>query len=332
MTAIGASRSPIPELSGAQRTLGVQSAPEKVAAPVWLTRPEMGLCPCGCIGRRRKGSFVSKTIDSTADVARQAIFADEIASKPGLLQRLDPRTKLVGLVALLLVASLVHRVPVLVGLYLGTLVLAWASRVPVWLFVRRVWLFIPIFTAVVVVPATLNVVTPGTIVVPLGTWFGHELGMTRQGLLGAALIVSRVAVSVSLAVLVTFTTSWPQLLGALRSLRVPRMFVVVAAMAHRYIFYLLDAVTDLYLARRARTVKPENLESGRRFVGASAGVLFGKANHLTTEVHQAMVARGYRGDSRTLAPPAFTGVDLAAAGAVIAIAVGLWELGHVLGA
>ena len=33
---------------------------------------------------------------------------------------------------------------------------------------------------------------------------------------------------------------------------------------------------------------------------ASAGALFGKAHHLSEEVHQAMVARGYRGDARTL--------------------------------
>ena len=288
------------------------------------------MCPCGCIGRRRKGSFVSKTIAGTADVARQSIFADEMAAQPGLLQRLDPRTKLAGLVALLLVASLTHRVAILPGLYLATLVLAWASRVPVWLFVQRVWLFIPIFTALVVLPATLNVITPGAIVVPLGTWFGHEVGLTRQGLMGAALLIIRVAVSVSLAVLVTFTTSWPQLLAALRSLRVPRMFVTAAAMAHRYIFSLLDSVTDMYQARRARTVKPENLESSRRFVGASAGALFGKASHLTTEVHQAMVARGYRGEIRTLAPPALRRIDAAAAVVVVGVALAVWEAGHVL--
>ena len=131
------------------------------------------------------------------------------------------------------------------------------------MFVRRVWLFVPLFTAVVVLPATLNLVTPGHVVVSFGTWFGHPVGMTGQGLRGAALITSRVAVSVSLAVLVTLTTGWPRLLAGLRSLRVPRLFVTVAAMAHRYIFYLLDSVTDLYTARRARTVNPDSHRSSR---------------------------------------------------------------------
>ena len=106
--------------------------------------------------------------------------------------------------------------------------------------------------------------------------------------------------------LVTLTTSWPRLLTGLRGLHVPRLFVTVAAMAHRYIFHLLDIVSDVYVARRARTVKPDSAVGVRRFVGASAGVLFGKATHLTGEVHQAMVARGYVGEAHALDAPAFT--------------------------
>ena len=54
---------------------------------------------------------------------------------------------------------------------------------------KRVWLFIPIFTGIIVLPATLNVITPGEVVVPLP--FG--LGLTRQGLTAAAIITIRVA-------------------------------------------------------------------------------------------------------------------------------------------
>ena len=40
--------------------------------------------------------------------------------------------------------------------------------------------------------------------------------------------------------------------------------------------------------------------SGRAFVAASAGALFGKTHALSEEVHMAMVSRGYTGDVRTL--------------------------------
>jgi cobalt ECF transporter T component CbiQ len=168
-------------------------------------------------------------------------------------------------------------------------------------FVKRVWLFIPIFTGIVVLPATLNLITPGTIVVPLGTWFGHEVGVTSEGVHGAAIIVVRVAVSISLVVLLTLTTPWTRLLSALRALFVPKIFILVLGMAYRYLFHLLGSVTDMYSARTSRTIDPDvGVASGRRFVAASAGALFGKAHALSDEVYLAMVARGYDGNARTL--------------------------------
>src|SRR5437588_11854408 len=98
------------------------------------------------------------------------------------------------MLGLLIAAALVRHVEVLAGLYAVTLVLAAASRLKLSFFMKRIWLFIPIFTGIVVLPATLNIVTKGHIVVPLGSWwFGRRIGMTGQGLLAAALIVSRVA-------------------------------------------------------------------------------------------------------------------------------------------
>ena len=33
------------------------------ATPAWLVQGEVALCPCGCIGKRKKGSFVEKTLN-----------------------------------------------------------------------------------------------------------------------------------------------------------------------------------------------------------------------------------------------------------------------------
>ncbi|HZQ28556.1 MAG TPA: cobalt ECF transporter T component CbiQ [Acidimicrobiales bacterium] len=273
------------------------------ATPAWLLQPELGLCPCGCIGKRRKGSFVEKTIGGGAALMRQALFSDDTASAHGLLQRVEPRVKLATVFGLLIAAALVRHVPVLLAMYAATLMLAVASGLSLSFFVKRVWLFIPIFTGIVVLPATFSFITPGHVVVPLGTWFGHHVGLTSQGLTAAALIVTRVAVSISLVVLLTLTTPWNRLLGALRALFVPRMFVLVLGMAYRYLFHLLTTVTDMYTARKARTVGTDvDVTSGRRFVAASAGALFGKSHALAEEVHMAMVSRGYTGEVRTLEP------------------------------
>jgi cobalt/nickel transport system permease protein len=280
----------------------------RVQTPDWLLQPEAGLCPCGCIGKRRKGSFVAKTIAGAGGVLQAALFSEDVARTPGLLQRLDARAKVLALVGLLIAVGLVHHVSVLVVAYAGTIVLAAASRLPIGFFVKRVWLFIPIFTGVIVLPATLNVITPGEIVVPLP--FG--LGLTRQGLMAAAILTIRVATSISLVLLVTLTTPWARLLSALRALGVPRLFVLVIGMAYRYLFVLLTAVQDMYVARRSRAIAPErDPRGGRAFVGATAGALFGKANVLADEVHQAMTSRGYRGDARTLDRFRITALDIA---------------------
>ncbi|WP_432840089.1 cobalt ECF transporter T component CbiQ [Dactylosporangium sp. CA-092794] len=289
-------------------------------APGWLLEPEVGLCPCGCIGKRRKGSFVAKTLAGASGVLRQAIFSEDVAAGRGLLQRLDPRVKLVTMVGLLVVVALVHSLPLLVGAYLATVALAVASGLSLGFFIKRVWLFIPIFTGIVVLPATLSVVTPGDILLPLWHWHGHTQGVTEQGLHGAGLIVARVATSISLVVLLTLTTPWVRLLAALRALGVPKIFVLIIGMAYRYLFLLLDAVDDMYTARKARTLTAEagkrRVAEGRRFVAAGAGTLFGKAHQLSEEVHQAMTARGYSGNARTL-----SGFRLGAADAVWSVAV-----------
>lgn len=300
--------------------------------PDWLMRNDVGLCPCGCIGRRRRGRFVEKTIGGAANVARQAMFSDDVASRSGVLQAIDPRVKLGTLFGLLIAAALVRHIPVLIGMYLATLVLAITSGIRLGVFVKRVWLFIPLFTGVVVAPAALNFVTHGQIVVPLGTWFGHPAGLTRQGLDAGGLIVARVAVSISLVVLLTLSTRWNQLLGALQALFVPPMFIMVLAMSYRYVFHLLNGVTDMYTARTARTVtRDRDVATGRAFVAATGGALFGKAHALAEEVHQAMVSRGYTGDSRVMHQARVRAVDALWSAACAAAAIATLGVDHVLG-
>ncbi len=294
--------------------------------PEWLLQAEPGLCPCGCIGTRRRGSYLDKTVRAATGTLRAVLLNDDLARARGPLQRADPRAKLVAALVLLISVALVHRLGVLALAYAATLAGAAAARLPLGFFVKRVWLFVPLFTGVVVLPATLSIVTPGEIVVPL---FG-DVGLTRQGLTGAGLITLRVAISISLVLLVTLTTRWTDVLAGLRALRVPRAFVLVAGMSYRYLLVLLDVVSDLHEARRSRVLAPrERSRSGRRFVASSAGVLLARTHELAIEVHQAMVARGFRGEVRTLDPPRLAARDLALLAGAAVLAVLLTGAGRV---
>ena len=227
--------------------------------------------------------------------------------------------KLVSLLALVVVSVLVTHVVVLVALLALAVALAIALRIGVRLFAARAWLVVPLFTAVVALPAITNWVTRGDAIVTIwsgrapqfGPWHLPDmLAITAPGLLVAARLVLRVACAVSFAVLLTLTTRWNELLRALRVVGVPRMFVVVLGMAYRYVHLLVRTAQEMMVARRSRTVGSASAAENRRFLGAAVATLFGKSQSTSEQVYGAMVARGYRGEVHTLDRWRVTRLDL----------------------
>jgi len=106
----------------------------------------------------------------TANIER-AIFTEQHARSDGWLQRRDPRMKMIAALTAILAASLTASVVGLAILYGATLAAARASKVPFGFFVKRVWLGIPFFAGIVVVPAIFFV--PGPRVFDLGIGPAH---------------------------------------------------------------------------------------------------------------------------------------------------------------
>jgi cobalt/nickel transport system permease protein len=309
------------------------AADARPAVPQWLLQQDVAMCPCGCVGKRKKGGYVARTLEGGARLMQQVLFGEDVAGASGVLQRIDPRVKLASLLVLLVVAGLAHSMTILAVIYGLTLALAAVSALPVGFFIKRVWLFVPIFTGIMVLPAIFSVVTPGEVVLTLWHWNGTPQGITAQGVTAAARVVCRVAVSISLVVLLTLTTPWVRLLAALRGLGVPRIFILITGMAYRYVFLLLGSVTDMYQARQARTPgTPKHDAGARAFLGASVGALLGKSAQLSEEVHQAMVSRGYRGDAKNLERHRLRGLDIGYAALALVCAVVLLWGDHVLAA
>jgi cobalt/nickel transport system permease protein len=277
--------------------------------PSWLSEASPALCRCGCSGRRR-GNFIEKTLRDIVKLIEEAVFSEEVALRRGFLQQLDSRVKVITLMYLLVVINLCSQLPLLWGFYLALLAIAVISKLPLRQVVVRVWLVIPLFTGIMVLPSLLNWVRPGD---PL--WiiadFKHPLNIgiaslpstlaiTKQGLWGGVMLVSRVGISVSLAVVLTLSTRWMDFLRALRSFFVPRIFVVTLEMTYRYIFVLVTAMEEMFLARKARDAGRSAPKEQRRFVASAVGGLFGKSLQMSEEVYWAMTARGYTGEIRIM--------------------------------
>ncbi len=252
-------------------------------------------------------SFLDKTLLAVADLSEQTVFSEAFARRPGLLQSLDVRVKLLTFIFLLVVVSFLHHPGPLWLLCVLSVVLAVLSGIPALFFVKRAWLVVPLFTAAIALPALLNVVTPGE---PLWTilkleraceWGPYrvprEISVTRQGLSGAVVFVSRVAASVSWAVLFTLTTRWGDIFAGLRALFVPRVVVMTLSMTYRYLFVLLRLVQDLYRARKSRTIVAGGRAAERGWVAARIGFLFRRSLELSNQVFQAMISRGYHGET-----------------------------------
>lgn len=266
-----------------------------------------GLTPVGAPGRHARRGWFEKTVEDITTALEATVFAEEMAALPGLLQRLDPRAKAVAALALIFAASLARTLPALVLLYTLALALALAGRIPPGFFIKRVWLFLPFFTAIIALPALFNVITPGRPVLTLL----HEplIAVTEQGLRTAAFLLLRVATSVSFAVILVLTTRWGVLLGALYALRVPQVFVLILGMTYRYIFLLLHTTNDMFLARKSRLVGRLPGNADRLWIANSMGGLLGKSYHLSDQVYLAMVSRGFRGQARLLEPLRLRAVD-----------------------
>lgn len=243
----------------------------------------------------RPRGYVERTIDGLLDAMERSRAAEQVAASPGILQRIDPRVKVAGLLSLV-VATVLARNALTIALVLGLAVLAaLLSRVRLKVLVTGVWLEALFFTGAIAVPSL--VLTPGraAFTLPLVPW-----PVTFQGLTTAGYLLLRVETAATLACLLVFTTRWTHVLKALRVFRVPVVFVVVLGMTYRYILLLLETARDMFDAHRARAVSPRRGTPGARQALASAGVLLSKTMALSGEVYLAMQARGFRGEVHVL--------------------------------
>ncbi len=245
------------------------------------------------------GRYLERTLAAFTTTLRDAVLVEEWTGRKGLLQSIRAEAKLLGTVACVVSASLLHTWRPLVLLYGVSVLLALASRIPVAALLGRVWLGVGLFGGLTVLPSALNVITPGRPAVVLHM---HDptLTLTVPGLIGVGIFALRVGVAVTFVLLLTFTTPWMELLASLHVMRIPRSVGMVLAITYRYLAVLLQIAAEMFQARRSRSVGTLPLNARRRMLGSTAGVLFGKSMVLTDEVHSAMVSRGWRGDFRPL--------------------------------
>jgi cobalt/nickel transport system permease protein len=237
--------------------------------------------------------FLSKNISSITGALESVISSEELCHAPGLLQGIDPRIKLATMVLFIIVVSLVQSLPILAGILVLILAFALLSKVPLGVFLKRILIFIPIFTAFISIPALF--ITQGEPLLTLG-----NINITEQGALTAGILVLRVTDSLSFGILLILTTRWTNILAALRWFRMPSLFVTILGMTYRYISLLLHSTNSMFLARRSRTIGSLSGGEKRRWLGQTLATTMTKSHHLSEDVYLAMLSRGYKDDGIVL--------------------------------
>lgn len=254
--------------------------------------------------RSKQRNLARRTIGQFAQLLAELSSNEEIAAQPGLLQQIDPRAKVIGVIGLVVCVTLLQHLNSLLFAYALCLLLALLSRVPL----RRLthtWLVIPLFSAAIILPAMLNIVTPGEPVITLWHFsrsnFGHwqlpaSLTITDAGLFIFARFILRTAICVTLALLLSVTTPANRLFRGLRSLRVPLLFIMLLNMMERYLTIFLRAATEIHLAKISRSLGKVSVREEQAWVASGMGALFRRTHALGNAVYLAMLSRGYRGE------------------------------------
>ena len=240
-----------------------------------------------------------------------------------LIHRLDPRVKIVSVMALsLLIFAATPAAIVLISLFLAAVI-----RVARLTLARTAAALRPVAIFMALIFLTHLLGTEGT---PLFTFSPLPFAITREGLAQAATVTWQFAALVIGAAVLTMTTLPSDLVGGIERLLRPlarvgipsQEIAVMMALAFRFVPILLEEYDRLRMAQMARGADFTTGSVRLRMRAATALVVplllsaFRRADELTL----AMEARGYRrGPRTTLHELKLTRVDAAAFAAMAAL-------------
>ena len=179
------------------------------------------------------------------------------------------------------------------------------ARISLFQVYRKIFIVAFIFGFIVILPASLNVITNGKIIFNLVTlnkpahfWIFNipqNIGFTENGIQVVSLFFLRVLNSVSFAMLVVFTTPFTLFIKSFKKIGVPDTFLMIISLAYKYMFILSRTIEETYLALKSRLSGDIKSSSIRKLVGGRVLFIFKRSQIIYEGTYYAMVSRGYDG-------------------------------------
>ena len=278
-------------------------------------------------------SFLEKTVLNSAKTIKSIYLQAENAAIGNSIQKIHPSVKLVSLIYLSVVISLVSNLyaQILASVFIFLLFII--ARLRIFQVYRKIFFLAFIFGFMVVLPASLNVITPGKIIFnlvefnkPSHFWIYNipqNIGFTESGFQVVALVFLRVLNSVSFAMLIVFTTPFPSFIKSFKIIGVPDTFLMIISLAYKYIFILSRTIEETYFALKSRlsgNIKSNNI---RKLIGGRIFFIFKRSMIIYENTYYAMVSRGYHGKVKLHSQNHFTYIDLVALFIIVAVGITL---------
>ena len=264
-------------------------------------------------------SYIDKGIESFAGILKEGYTQWESASGKGFFYELDTRIKVVFWLFFILVVSLKKEILPELSIFFTVFVILLLSRVNLVTFYRKVFLLGFIFGFLISLPSSLNVITHGEVIFPVITlpkaydfWLYHipgVIGFTAEGLSVVSMLTLRVINSLSLSFLILYTTPFPEIIKALKVLKVPDAFLIIISLTYKYIFIFARIVADMHLAKKSRLAGALKSAEARDWIAGRIAFIFKKTQLKCDDVFKAMIGRGFSGEIKLYRYQKITGRD-----------------------
>lgn len=185
----------------------------------------------------------------------------------GILHAIDSRVKLLSSITFVILAVSTFELEKLLFLFLSLILVSAILGVNLKSLIKRVWLF-TFFSFIVVSPFLL------------------------QNPKYSLIFTLRVLIALLAVQMLVMSTSFAEICFALRSLKVPELFVHALWMAYRYILVVFQDIINILLARESRRVSKGSHRDLWKKGGESIGLFFLRSIERAERIQLAIASRG----------------------------------------
>jgi len=229
-------------------------------------------------------------------------FLDHHSSTESPIHHLDARAKIIVFITFILIAvSLPPTSFLLFALLTFALIsIGLLARLPLGHLAKKVLIILPFLLVVAIsIPFMKKDGVGGGYSLGIG-----GLSVSQSGLWILWNVIVKSSLGVFSVILLSSTTSFPQLIKGMERLGSPKIFTILASFMYRYSFILIDEMQRMKRARDSRCF------GGRwfwqlRVIGHMVGTLFLRSFHRGERVYLAMLSRGYQGTMPETTPGRF---------------------------